>query len=319
MPMIDWTALSPYLAALMAAISFFMFAFPYLSRSERRDHYKRVIEKRRRDLFDNVKAEASGQNRIKDISAQKSVAQFFKVQDLAGDMAQNLRDKMMQAGWRNPVAPLLFLIARIVLPVVLVLLAMMFLSMQDKEINNGMTMMILLSCAVAGFYLPGLLVKNTIQKRQQEITITFPDALDMMLVCVQGGIGIEQAVHRVADEIASHAQILAEEMGILSAELSMLGDRKAAWQGFARRMGGGSAKSFATAMIQAEKYGTSISQAMRVLADEQRDQRMAEAERKAAALPPKLTVPMITFFLPSLFIVILGPAGIQAMKASSGM
>jgi tight adherence protein C len=106
---------------------------------------------------------------------------------------------------------------------------------------------------------------------------------------------------------------LAEELGILSAELSMLNERRKAFQDFATRVGSGSARSFATAMIQAEQYGTSISTAMRVLAEDQRDQRMAEAERKAASLPPKLTVPMILFFLPSLFIVILGPAAIQAI------
>ena len=103
----------------------------------------------------------------------------------------------------------------------------------------------------------------------------------------------------------------AEELGLLSAELGMLNDRKKAFMGFATRAGSGAARSFATAMLQAEQYGTSVSKAMRVLADEQRDARMAEAERKAASLPPKLTVPMILFFLPALFVTILGPAFLQ--------
>src|SRR5690606_33523232 len=105
-----------------------------------------------------------------------------------------------------------------------------------------------------------------------------------------------------------------EELGLLTAELGFLNDRRAAYQGFAARVGSGGGRSFANAMIQAEQYGTSVSKAMRVLADELRDQRMAAAEQKAAALPPKLTVPMILFFLPALFIVILGPAFLSAPK-----
>jgi tight adherence protein C len=162
-----------------------------------------------------------------------------------------------------------------------------------------------------GWFLPGILIKNTIEKRQEEINITFPDALDMILVCVQGGISIEQAIVRISEEVADQSQILAEELGLLSAELGLLSDRRQAFADFAERVGGGAAKSFGTAMVQAEKYGTSISQALRVMADELREIRMSEAERKAAALPPKLTVPMIAFFLPPLFIAILGPAFIQ--------
>jgi tight adherence protein C len=162
------------------------------------------------------------------------------------------------------------------------------------------------------------MVKNHIVKRQTEINLTFPDALDMMLICVQGGIGLEQTIHRVGDEIVDASPTLAEELGILSAEMGMLNDRRAALQDFARRVGSGAAKSFATAMIQAEQYGTSVSNAMRVISDELRDQRMAEAERKAASLPPKLTVPMILFFLPALFIVILVPAILQASAAGVG-
>ena len=137
----------------------------------------------------------------------------------------------------------------------------------------------------------------------------------MMLICVQGGIGLEQTVARIAEEMAEHSEVLAEELGILSAEMAMLNDRRQALQDFARRVGSGAAKSFSTALIQAEQYGTSVSQAMRVMSEELRDMRMQEAERKAASLPPKLTVPMIAFFLPVLFIVILGPAVLEALDS----
>lgn len=171
--------------------------------------------------------------------------------------------------------------------------------------------------AVAGVYFPRVMVKNAAIKRQETINLTFPDALDMMLICVQGGIGLEQAVSRIAEEIAEHSPILAEELGILSAEMAMLNDRRTALSDFGRRVGG-HAKSFSTALIQAEQYGTSVSQALRVMANELREIRMAKAEEKAASLPPKLTVPMILFFLPALFVIILGPAVIQAQGAGVG-
>ena len=166
--------------------------------------------------------------------------------------------------------------------------------------------------------MPDILIKNRIQKRQEEINLSFPDALDMMLICVQGGIGLEQTVDRVAEEIAEHSPTLAEELGILSAEMAMLNDRRQALQDFARRVGSGAGKNFATSLIQAEQYGTSISQAMRVMSEELREMRMSAAEAKAMSLPPKLTVPMILCFLPALFIVILGPAGIQAAQSLGG-
>jgi len=153
-----------------------------------------------------------------------------------------------------------------------------------------------------------------VQRRQQAISQAFPDALDMLLICVQAGMSIEAAFGKVAKEVTSQSIELAEELSLTTAELSYLQDRRQAFENFGKRTGIGGIKAVATALIQAERYGTPVSQALRVMAKENRDARMSEAERKAAALPPKLTVPMIVFFLPVLFVVILGPAGIQVMK-----
>jgi len=229
-------------------------------------------------------------------------------ESLVGDLSVNVRAQMLQAGIRGTGAPLIYLVARIVLPLALVGLGMLFIGFSQWPLSQFAMTSIVFGLALAGFFLPRLLIKNIADKRQQEMSITFPDALDMILICVQGGIGIEAAINRIAVTIAETSEILAEEMGILSAELGMLNDRKAAYSGFALRAGSGPAKSFATAMLQAEQYGTSISKALRVLAEESREQRMALAEQKAASLPPKLTVPMILFFLPPLFVIILGPA-----------
>lgn len=309
-------------ASMAAMMTFVAVVLPLLNRTEKKEHYTNVIEKKRRALFDQAKDQLYNKKAsVKDeksLSTKESLAFFFKVQERFGALGEKVRDQMLQAGIRDPKAPIIYLFARAVIPLVLMLMAWIVLANGDKELKPFTIFFIIVSMGAAGFFLPRVLMKNHIIKRQQEINLVFPDALDMMLICVQGGIGLEQTVHRVGDEIAEHSPILAEELGILSAEMGMLNDRRRALQDFARRVGSGAAKSFATAMIQAEQYGTSISSAMRVISDELRDMRMAEAERKAASLPPKLTVPMILFFLPALFIVILVPAFLAAKAAGVG-
>ena len=305
-------------SSLLAMISFIAVALPFLQRNEKKERYKNVIEKKRKALFDQAREKSVYKGEQETASVRQSLAFFFKIQEVFGELGEKVRDQMLQAGIRDPKAPFIYLVARGVIPIVLMLLAFLVLSSGEKEIEGGKIMFIVLGIGLLGFFIPRILLKNHIIKRQQEINITFPDALDMMLICVQGGIGLEQSIHRVGDEIAEHSPILAEELGILSAEMGMLNDRRGALQDFARRVGSGAAKSFATAMIQAEQYGTSVSNAMRVISDELRDQRMAAAEQKAASLPPKLTVPMILFFLPALFIVILAPAFLAAKDITGG-
>lgn len=302
------------LSALAAAISFIAFVLPMLNRSEKKDRYRAVIEKRRRDLFEQTKQSVAMRGKETQLTARESMATVFRVRNLLGDMGEKARIQLLQAGIRDPRAPIKFIAAKFLLPILFMGFAMLVLSKGEEPASNAKVILILGVAVLAGYKLPGVLVKNQMQKRTQEINLSFPDALDMMLICVQGGIGLEQTVARIAEEIAEHSPTLAEELGILSAEMAMLNDRRAALQDFAKRVGSGAARSFSTALIQAEQYGTSVSQAMRVMADEVRDQRMQLAEQKAAALPPKLTVPMIAFFLPVLFVVILGPAILQAME-----
>lgn len=306
---IDSNVFIVILSAIAAAVSFAGFAIPLLRRTEKKERYKDVIEKKRKALFEQAREQLNQKpTKQQERSAAKSMVLFYKLQSLAGEASLSARNLMLQAGIRDQMAPFIYLGSRIVLPIVFIGTALLFIAAADKELGQSKIMMILGGLAFFGFFLPRIMMKNTADKRQQEISISFPDSLDMMLICVQGGIGIEAAINRIAETVSEHSEALAQELGILSAELGMLNDRKAAFQGFATRVGSGPAKSFATAMLQAEQYGTSVSKALRVLADESRDARMAAAEQKAAALPPKLTVPMILFFLPALFIVILGPA-----------
>jgi tight adherence protein C len=173
---------------------------------------------------------------------------------------------------------------------------------------------IVIAAAWVGMKLPQLFLKNLIARRQLSVRRAFPDALDLLLICVESGMSIEVAFRRVSQEIGSQSIALAEDLTLTTAELSYLPDRRQAYDNLASRTGLDGVKAVCTALVQAERYGTPLAQALRVLAQEIRDARMGEAEKKAAALPPKLTVPMILFFLPVLFVVILGPAFIRVME-----
>lgn len=299
-------------SAAAAALSFAAFALPFLQRSDKKERYKTVIEKKRKTLFEASKQELNRKGETT-MSAKDSMTTFYRLQTMAGGYGEKVRELLLQAGIRSNKAPMKYIAAQIIIPVILVLFSMLILGKTEKEVSHFVELSILLGAGGLGFSLPRILIKNQAIKRIEEINQTFPDALDMMLICVQGGIGLEQTVDRVAREVADHSPTLAEELGVLSAEMAMLSDRRGALSDFGKRVGG-YGKSFATALIQAEQYGTSVSQALRVMAEELREIRMSNAEEKAAALPPKLTVPMILFFLPALFIVILGPAGIQASQ-----
>jgi len=156
-------------------------------------------------------------------------------------------------------------------------------------------------------------LKNAITRRQTSIKRAFPDALNLLLICVESGMSVEAAFRRVSEEVGSQSVPLAEEFTLTTAELSYLPERRQAYENLAQRTGLDGVKAVCIALQQAERYGTPLGMTLRVLAQENRDMRMSEAEKKAAALPPKLTVPMIVFFLPVLFIVILGPAAIRVM------
>ncbi|NMG40513.1 type II secretion system F family protein [Chelativorans sp. ZYF759] len=224
--------------------------------------------------------------------------------------------KLRMAGFRgeNPLTKFLFF--RLVLPVVGFVLAGVYIFVLGgfAEQPIMIKLFICILAAYGGFYAPVMYVSNRAQKRKQSIQRGWPDALDLLLICVESGMSVEAAFRRVADEIGIQSVELAEEFVLTNAELSFLQERRQAYENLANRTGLETVRSVTQALIQAERYGTPVAHALRVLAAESRDMRMNEAEKKAAALPPKLTVPMILFFLPVLFAVILGPAGIQVAE-----
>ena len=226
--------------------------------------------------------------------------------------AEDVSRRLKRAGHRGSPPLYLYLTLQVVLPVVFASFALFYMSV-ILQWDGSMALYALISllCAAVGFYAPGIYVKNQIQKRQETILRAWPDALDLMLICVESGVSIEVAFRKVSEEIGIQSVALSEELTLANAELSYLEDRKQAYDNLADRIGLDGVKNVTVALIQAESFGTPVAQALRVLSEESRTERMLEAERKAAALPPKLTVPMMLFFLPVLFLVILGPAGIQ--------
>jgi tight adherence protein C len=214
---------------------------------------------------------------------------------------------------------MVFMFFRFVMPFVVFAIALLYVFLIAHFSWSAITKVgVAIAAALVGYYLPDVFVSNTISRRQQSIMRAFPDALDLMLICVESGMSIEPAFTKVAAEIGQQSGELAEELALTTAELSYLPERRLAFENLALRCGHNGVKAVATALNQAEKYGTPLGQALRVAAQENREMRMEEAEKKAASLPAKLTVPMIIFFLPCLFAVIMGPAFIRISHTLHG-
>jgi tight adherence protein C len=227
---------------------------------------------------------------------------------------EELREKLKMAGLRGQKPIVAFMFFRMLAPIIVFIGSLIYLFFFSKLTYPPLIKFLMaIGGGFLGFYIPNVVIGNIAQKRQQSIKQSFPDCLDMLLICVQSGMSIEAAFGKVSKEIAAQSVELAEEMTLTTAELSYLSDRRQAYENLGKRTGLPGVKAVTTALIQAERYGTPVGQALRTMAKENREARQSEAERKAAALPPKLTVPMIVFFLPVLFIVILGPAGIGLM------
>jgi len=264
-------------------------------------------EELRRRSREALAGKQSTSLRRTDVGVYKNVVDRLQLSKLLED--PNLVDKLAQAGFRGPAAISRFYFFRLVSPFVLAVAALIYLFFINTFGWPLMTRITACVAAlVAGYYAPNLYVSNIATKRRESIVSVFPDALDLLLICVESGMSIEAAIMKVGGEVGGSSIELAEELSLLSAELSYLPERRMAYEGLAKRTNHPGIKAVVTAMIQAERYGTPLGSALRVMAKENRDLRLAAAEKKAAALPPKLTVPMIIFFLPVLFVVILGPA-----------
>jgi tight adherence protein C len=309
------TFLVTVLTAICAFATVLTIAMPILAR-DRMNHRMRVMAIEREKMRAARLAEMVTKDRqsAKLRQTSKGFMQQFVDQLNLRQMFDNedLRDRLKRAGLRGQAPLVAYMFFRVAVPFTVFATALFYLFVVGALSYPPLIKLLMaLGAAFVGSYLPNLFIENLTQKRQQAIKLVFPDALDMLLICVQSGMSVEAAFGRVAKEIAGQSMELAEELSLTTAELSYLQDRRQAFENLGKRTGIPGVRAVTTALIQAERYGTPVGQALRVMAKENRDIRQSEAEKKAAALPPKLTVPMILFFLPVLFIVILGPAGIR--------
>ncbi|MCI0600661.1 MAG: type II secretion system F family protein [Beijerinckiaceae bacterium] len=246
----------------------------------------------------------------------KQIVERFSLSKWLG--TDQAKPQMTMAGFRGPQAEVAFLFFRLVVPILSFAVSSFYiLVVANFALGAVLNAGIILLATYAGLKAPELYLKNTISKRQFSMGRAFPDALDLLLICVESGMSIEHALRKVAHEIGIQSIPLAEELTLATAELSFLPDRRSAFENLGIRTGLDSVKQIVTVLIQAERYGTPLGTALRVVAQESRSQRMMIAEKKAAALPPKLTVPMILFFLPVLFAIIMTPAIIQVSRTVS--
>lgn len=304
--------------ALLAALSVFsaivVVSWPYLVRDVLGERLRQVASERERMRARersrlNAGKQPSGLRREPKKLFTDIVTRLRLGERLAdGEIGRMLR----MAGYRGNAAMVSFLAVRVLAPLAMFAVTLFYVFVVLK-LAQPMALKLAIGFVggALGYYLPILFLKNRITKRQQSIQRAWPDALDLMLICVESGMGVESALRKVSEEIGVQSVELAEELMLTTAELSFLQDRRKAYENLSERTGLDSVKAVVASLKQAEKHGTSLGRSLRVLAQENRDMRLALAEKKAAALPPKLTVPMILFFLPVLFAVIITPAAIQ--------
>lgn len=318
-----------FLIAVLAAISagavVFTFGSSFIVKSELKTRIKRVaLEREKMRAEEMARLRGQGQNQIEGRPGSirrteetkdymRTIVERFSLQKAFQD--DGTVDKLAMAGFRGQGHLTTFLFMRFATPLgtfLLVAVYLIFVMFPDKPLF--LNLLYAIGAAIVCSFLPNILLKNATVKRQKSIRRAWPDCLDLMLLCVEAGMSVEHAFKRVSKEIGQQSVELAEELTLTTAELSFLEDRTRAYENLGRRTGLDNVKAVVTALIQADRYGTSVGQALRVMAEEGREARMMEAEKKAASLPPKMTVPLIVFFLPVLFIVIMTPAILKAFS-----
>ncbi len=304
-------------AALAAFATVLTIAAPFFENDKLQARTKLVTSERDRLRAQQKAAlEANGSGRLRDRKTSGVYSRLVEMLNLRKVFeAEATQDMLRSAGFRRERHLTMFLAFRVIVPLFVGAGVFAYTTIHmSNSMNAGMRVAASFVGMVIGSYIPGVVVRNLGNKRKASIKKAWSDALDLLLICVESGMALEPGMQRVAKEIGSQSVALAEELQLTVAELAYLPERRKAFENLAKRTKLETVKSVVTALIQSERYGTPLGSALRVLAEENRKDRMSEAERKAAALPPKLTVPMILFFLPVIFVVILGPSVLMVMQ-----
>ena len=303
------------IALSFAGVFFVLVAIflPFLGRDKRQERIK-ILTQHREDLSEQLRAEMSerAEKRARartdtQVSLMKNLLERFRLENLM--TSANIRKKLASGGWRGRSAVVTFVFLRFFLAGMCALISFLILTFSSLvDLPLLLNIPVIGGATFLGYFLPDFYVKNSAQKRRQELDQYFPEVLDLLGICVNAGQSIEAAFNKVTEDIFEDSPTMSQEIGIAAAELAFLGDRAAAYRNFAERIDLPASRALSTSLSQSEKYGTPLSEALRILSEENRGERLSKIEKKAASLPAKLTVPMILFFLPALFAVILGPA-----------
>lgn len=305
------------MASLTVLISFAAVWSSLLHRDPSQKRAKLIAEQREA-LRGGMLAPRRRKERLNTASFMRQVVD--KMQLMKSAQAGNISSKLMRAGWRSKDAVVRYLFFKLALPFALGGFALvLFYGLNFSSLPPAMKLVACIAVIGLSAYLPDILIKNAAQKRQEAIRKSLPDGLDLMVICSEAGLSLDATLTRVSQEMAVSAPELADEFSLTGLELGFLPERKAALDNLAQRTDLQMLRSLVNTLIQAERYGTPLSQSLRVMSNESRDERLLKAEEKAARLPAMLTVPMILFILPPLFVVLLGPAIVNTLDALSAM
>ena len=273
----------------------------------------RSISSRRDELKSALLTNKSRSNRrAESVGFMKRVVNLLQL--MQDQQVSKLRDRLAQAGYRSQDAIVIFVFFKAAMPVACGIISFVLLYvLKIGGLQPAINLLCVCGACLFGFLAPDLYVSNTTTRRQQLLAKALPDGLDLLVICAESGLSLDAGLERVAREIGNASPALAEELQLTSVELGFLPERRHALLNLNRRTNLSAIRGVVNTLVQTEKYGTPLSQSLRVLANEFREQRLLRAEEKAARLPATLTVPMIVFILPVLFIVLIGPAIISVM------
>ena len=299
------------LALLLGAVTFLSFCLLWFALLERDTGAKRArrIAQVRRELARNLDRSPKRQFAATAMATASRVANALRLAQSSS--VEQFRERLTAAGLRSREALAVFLVAKLVLPLAGGMAGWIGLTLAEVEGSLSTRLVLLLSAVVAGFYLPELFVSRLAARRRARLQKAVPDALDLLVICAEAGLSLDTALNRVSEELLRAAPELSEELALTSVELALLPDRRQALHNLAKRVPIPTIRAVVSTLIQTERYGTPLAASLRVLANELREQRIIRAEEKAARLPAILTVPLIAFILPALFVVLAGQAMID--------
>jgi len=305
-----------FLAGLCGAMAFTVVMLIWIALIDDRPTSDRlkIVSQRRSEFEKERRKKNSRRASLQKVSLMKRVVNWLKLTQ--GKSLEDLRLKLRRAGYQARDSMFVFMFAKLALMGGgFALIAFFFVILKAGDLGTGIGLLIALFGAVIGWMLPDVFIKNLSQKRSETLRKSMPDALDLMVICAEAGLGLDASFERVGREIAPTCPELAEELGVTSVELNFMPDRHKALHALAERVPLPSVTALVNTLVQTEKYGTPLAQSLRVLSGEMREERMMKAEEKAAKLPAILTVPMILFILPPLFVVLIGPAALKVSLA----